>query len=193
MRVIRLFAAGALASVIAFAQSAPTEGLESQWTVRKLLDALAAGAARLKPLVDQADPAKWSNPEGASTYTPQWQTAVKQIDYFIGATEKFARSPEKLPPALETYFRMQAMNSTILSFAEGVRKYYNPTAGDLLAATVGENAAAREHLRQYLVELAEQKEQEYQIMDKEAQRCRAMITRQPQPASRDRSNTRSRD
>ena len=176
-----------------FAQSAPATGVESEWDVQKLLNGLAAGAQRLKPLVSQADPGKWSNAEGGASYSPQWKTAENQIDYFIGATRKFTDSPEKLSVALETYFRLQAMDRTVLSFAEGVRKYNNPAVADLLQSTVGENTAARERLRQYLVELANQKEQEYQIMDKEAQRCRAILTKQPRANSRDRSKSRSRD
>lgn len=188
----RLLTAALIAGGTAFAQSAPAAGVESQWDLQKLLERLASGAGRLQPLVNQSDPAKWKNAEGAASYQAQWKTAVDQIEYFIGATKDFAKSPEKLSAALETYFRLQAMDSTILSLAEGVRRYENPAVADLLNSTVGENAAARERLREYLVELAKQKEQEYQIMDKEAQRCRAIMTRQPRAMSRDGSNTRSR-
>ena len=52
---------------------------------------------------------------------------------------------------------------------------------ELLDGTVRENSNNRERLRQYLNGLAQTKEQESQIMDKEAQRCRAILSRQPPP------------
>jgi hypothetical protein len=193
MRWNTYWIAAVIAGGVAFAQSAPPTGVESEWDVQKLLESLAAGARRLEPLLDQADPGKWNSAAGAASYTPQWKTAKDQVGYFVGATRKFAQQPEKLSVALETYFRLQAMNTTVLSLADGVRKYSNPAVADQLHSIVGQSAPARERLRQYLVELANQKEQEYQIMDKEAQRCRAMVTKQPRASSLDRSNPRSRD
>jgi len=49
---------------------------------------------------------------------------------------------------------------------------------------MGETLASRDRLRHYVVELAAIKEQEFAIMDQEAQRCRAMLSRQPAPAPR---------
>ena len=45
-----------------------------------------------------------------------------------------------------------------------------------------ENSASRQQLRQYLVDLAAIKEQEFKVMDEEAQRCRESISKLPSAA-----------
>jgi hypothetical protein len=185
-------AVAAIASQLALGQANPTPpgGLESEWSIQKVLAALQADGRRLKPLVNQADPTKWRYSDSNNSYIAQWQTAQKEIDYLNGATESLGKQPEKLSLAMEAYFRLQAMEATISSLADGLRTHSNPAVADLLKSALSENSVNNERLKQYLMELANQKEQEYQIMDKEAQRCRAMLTKQP--SSSDRSN-RSRD
>jgi len=60
-----------------------------------------------------------------------------------------------------------------------VRRYQNPAVGDLLVSVVSANSANRDQLRQYVTDLAQTKEQEFQIVDGEAQRCRGTLMRQP--------------
>ena len=64
---------------------------------------------------------------------------------------------------------------------ELIRRYQNPALADLLNGLMGETVASRDRLRSYVVDLAAIKEQELAIMDQEAQRCRATISRQPAP------------
>ena len=45
-----------------------------------------------------------------------------------------------------------------------------------------ENGANRERFQHYIVELAAEHEQEYAIMDHEAQHCRGMLAKQPAAA-----------
>ena len=105
----------------------------------------------------------------------------------LGGHVAFERQPEKLSAALDTYFRLQGLERELTSLADGVRKYQNPAVGDLLLAVMGENTANREGLRQYIGDLAVQREQEFAVADREAQRCRATINRQPAPAPPKRS------
>jgi hypothetical protein len=46
---------------------------------------------------------------------------------------------------------------------------------------VSENSTNRDQLRQYMQDLAAQKEQEFKIADTEAQRCRGSLVQQPAP------------
>src|SRR5579883_2894924 len=83
--------------------------------------------------------------------------------------------------APQTYVRLQSLENRLHSLADGVRKYQNPAVGDLLLGVLAENSSNRDNLRQYITDLAAQKEQEFQIVDKEAQRCRGILSRQPPP------------
>ena len=77
-----------------------------------------------------------------------------------------------------------AMESTFGSVIEGIRKYQNPALADLVQAVMGENSTNRDRLRQYIQDLAEQKEQEFRVVDQEAQRCRETLLHQPSSQER---------
>ena len=98
-----------------------------------------------------------------------------------GALEK---QPERLSVALDTYFRTQTLETRLSSLVDGVRNYQNPAVGDLLVGVLGDNSANRDKLRQYITDLAVTKEQEFKIVDQEAQRCRTVLTRPVPPAAK---------
>jgi hypothetical protein len=154
-------------------------GVSSEWDIRKLLESLDLEAQHLKPVVDQVKPEDWVAKGAPSAYVTQWKTAQAELRYLLSSSEALARQPEKLTLALDTYFRMQAMESTVGSVLEGVRKYQNPALANLMQGVLGENSANRDRLRQYVQDLAAQKEQEFQVADREAQRCRDTLVRQP--------------
>jgi hypothetical protein len=168
-----------LTASIAFGQSAPPSGVSSEWDIRKLLDSLDVEAQHLKPIIDQVKPESWDAKGASSTYIAQWKAAQAELRYLLSSSEVLSRQPEKLTSALDTYFRMQAMESTVSSVVEGVRKYQNPALANLMQNALGENNANRDRLRQYVQDLAAQKEQELQVADREAQRCRDSLVRQP--------------
>jgi hypothetical protein len=168
-----------LCASIAFGQSAPPSGVSSEWDIRKLLDSLNLEAQHLKPIIDQVKPESWAAKGASGTYVTQWKAAQAELRYLLASSEALSRQPEKLTSALDTYFRMQAMESTVGSVVEGVRKYQNPALANLMESALGENNANRDRLRQYVQDLAAQKEQELQVADREAQRCRDTLVRQP--------------
>jgi hypothetical protein len=179
-RVLRLTAPLlALAAVVA-AQTAPaqSEGLAPAWDVRAVLKDISAHAGRLIPVLDKDDPASWAVP-GAQAYAAQWKSLKEQAQALVGDALELAKNPEQLSGELKVFFRMQSIEFMAGSFAEGVRTYQGTAAAGDLVARVGENGANRERLQQYIVQLAAQREQEYQIMDHEAQRCRGMLLREP--------------
>lgn len=159
-------------------------GLASEWDARQLIDALSAQAQHLKPVIDQVQPAAWVSKGASETYVAQWNTAQAQLKYLISSSEAFSRQPERLPLGLDTYFRMEAVESRLGSLTEGVRKYQNPALASIMQAVIAENSTNRDRLRQYLEDLATQKEQEFQVADREAQRCRAALLRQPAPKTK---------
>ena len=113
-----------------------------------------------------------------------WTSAKNELIYLLGATQTLAKDPEKLPAAIDTLFRMQALDSTLGSVIEGTRKYQNPAIADLVQAIANENDQNRDHLKQYVLDLATEKEHELQVMDAEAQRCRANVSSQKSQGKR---------
>jgi hypothetical protein len=165
-------------------QAGTDQGVASEWDARKLIDALSVQAQHLKPLFDQVKPADWQSKGASETYVSQWTSAQAQLKYLISASEQFSRQPERLPLGLETYFRMQAVESALGSLTEGVRKYQNPALASIMQSVIAENSTNRDRLRKYLQDLATQKEEEFQVADREAQRCRAALLKEPVPKTK---------
>jgi len=164
--------------------SATDQGVASEWDARKLIEALGTQVQHLKPVIDQIQPGDWQSKGASETYVAQWNTAEAQLKYLISSSDAFARQPDRLPLGLDIYFRMQSVDSTLGSLTEGVRKYQNPALASIMQSVIAENSTNRDRLRQYLQDLATQKEQEFQVADREAQRCRAALLRQPAPKTK---------
>jgi hypothetical protein len=158
-------------------------GMQNVWDIHNTLSAIALHADRLAPFVDQIHPENWTGaPEG---YVAQAKTCRNEVRAVAAAARKLSQNPEKLTDALETLFQIRTEETMLASLGEGLRKYSNPPMADLLNAAVAENAANRDRLQQYILELAAAREQEFRVADEEAQRCRQSLSRQspqPQPA-----------
>jgi hypothetical protein len=154
------------------------QGVSAPWDISQTVGALAAQAERLKPILEQLTPEQWQAKGAPATYIAQWRAAQDEVGYLVSAANALGKQPDKLSLAFETYFRMQAVEGEINSLVEGVRRYQNPAVGDLMISVMAANSSNRDQLRQYITDLAESKEQEFQVVDKEAQRCRGNLVRQ---------------
>jgi hypothetical protein len=176
LRAMKYFVALACLS---FSAAAQNPGVQAGWDVSQMLDSLSDQAKRLKPILDQLTPQEWIAKGAPDTYVAQWKGAENELGYLVNSAKALAQSPERLPLALDTYFRMQSLENRLNSLVEGVRNYQNPAVGDLMFGVLAENSANRDKLRQYITDLAATKEQEFKIVDQEAQRCRTNLSRQP--------------
>jgi hypothetical protein len=177
---MRTASSGLMLLLASLPAAAQTGGLAPEWVVRKDLATLAAHIQAIKPILDQAKPQTW---RGAPTaYANQGERVAAEIGYLVTSTQELAARPEKLTVALATYFRMQSVDLMLRSYAEGIRKYQNPALAELLLAAVTTASGDRDKLRQYIVELAADREEALRVADEEAQRCRGFLSRQPRRA-----------
>lgn len=170
-------------SIPALSQSAPPNGVEAEWDIKPAIDRLAAQAGRLKPLLEQLNLQEWVANGAPDTYVAQWKSAQADLQGVLNVAETFKRQPERLPLAIETYFRLERLENKLGSLLDGVRTYQNPALADLIRSLIVENSTNRERLRDYIAELAGNKEKEFEVADKEAQRCRGQLMKQPLPAA----------
>jgi len=164
--------------LLAQPQTPPQPSVDAQWDISQTLTALASQAKRLKPILDQLTPEQWVAKGAPDAYVAQWRGAQSELVYLTDSSKALEAQPERLPLALDTLFRVLALERRLNSLVDGVRNYQNPAVGDLLIGVLGENSANRDKLRQYITDLAASKEQEFEIADKEAQRCRGVLTKQ---------------
>ena len=168
-----------------FTRGQAPAGVSAQWDISRTMDALSAQAGRLQPILDQLTPEEWVTKGAPSAYVAQRRAASDELKYLVDAVKALQKQPDRLTLVLAVHFRMEALETQLLSLVDGVRKYQNPAVGDLLLAVLGENSSNRDELRQYITDLAATKEQEFQVVDQEAQRCRGVLSRQaPAPSKK---------
>jgi hypothetical protein len=153
--------------------------VSAPWDITETIASLSQQAERLKPILEQLTPEEWVTRGAPQAYVAQWRSAQQELADVVDASVALQKQPDRLPAVLNVYFRLEGMQTRLSSLVEGVRNYQNPAVGDLLVGIVAENSGNRDKLRQYIADLADQKEQEFTVADREAQRCRTTLNRQP--------------
>lgn len=171
-KTLSLFCLVAFAPAI-FAQ----QGLPPEWESRQLAQSVVDSTQRLNPVLTQINPLEWIKNGAPEAYTRQLQSIQTGVRYISISAKQFSTDPQKLSAALDTYLRVQWLETQIGSLEQGVRKYQNSALADLLVTAVSENASARTQLQQYILDLANYRETEMSVMSKEAQQCRSSIAR----------------
>jgi len=168
-----------LCAVAAYSQTqspkAPTAGLEPAWDIEVVLQEIGANAASLLPALDRVDAQSWISKGASETYLAQLDSSKQQARALADGAKALARNPEKLSASLELLFRMEGLETMFGSLQEGIRKYQGAQTAQSLAALYAEGGANRERFRLYIVNLAVEREQQYVVMDREAQRCRGTL------------------
>lgn len=169
----------AFAAILLLPACRAQSGLPPEWEVRKQIDALAGSLSRLKPVLEQVRAEDWPGRGAPEAYVAQAKTLRTELGYLERSAEILRERPDRLTAVLDTFFRLERFQMLLASLEQGVRRYQNPALADLLGSVFAEGAPSREQLRQYLIDLAQAKEHELEIADREAQRCRDLLIRQP--------------
>src|SRR5690242_17310905 len=128
------------ASGYAHGQSATAPGLEAPWDVRKILANVVNDSQQLQPVLAQMNPQQWYDQKGApSTYIIQWQTAQRQLNDVLYSARQLSQKTDSLSLALETYFRLEALDVTARSLGEGAQRYASRAVADKLNALIAHN------------------------------------------------------
>ena len=171
---------------------AQNTGVAPEWDVRSNMTELSADVAKLQPLLEQLQPREWVNKGAPDTYVKQLQSASASLQHLIAATAALGADPDKLSTALDAFFKMEKMELLLGSLKDGARRYQSPALADRITAAVAANSVHRDRLRQHVSELAAAREQELEIMDQEAQRCRGTLSREGAATPADTRGTRNR-
>jgi hypothetical protein len=142
------------------------------------MSSLVADVRRLEPLLRQVKPAEWVEKGAPTAYVRQLQSAQNSLQNLIVSTNSLAQDPNHLSVALDTFFRMEKMELLLGSLKEGVRKYQSGDIADQFTVLLVSNSVHKDRLRQHVTDLAAAREQEFKVVDEEAQRCRGTLSRQ---------------
>ena len=170
---------------------AQTGGIPPEWEVKKQMTDLVEHVQRFGPVLDQIHAEEWVKKGAPPAYVSQLASTRAQIGYLVGSTKDLAAHPERMSMALDTFFRMESVEAMLRSVVAGIRKYQNPAVAEMLAGLIADTGTDRDKLRQYVVDLAADRDQQFRVMDQEAQRCRAALSRGAAPAAK--PNTRQEE
>jgi hypothetical protein len=144
-----------------------------------IFNGISQHAARLGTMLEQIHPADWVAKGAPETYTAQWNSAMQDNTGIQSEMAGLAQNPNRMSDSLNALFRIQAFHELLNSLMGGLRKYQNPALADLIESVAAEDHTDVDRLQQYILQMASDKEEQLTVMDREAQRCRATLSRQP--------------
>jgi hypothetical protein len=161
------------------AQTPPTDanGVTPEWDVRSYMTSLVADVHRMRSLLNRVDAPHWVTRGAPDAYIQQSKSSLEAMEHLVAATEALSREPERLPAALETFFQLERMELLVTSLNNGVRKWQSEYTANEINLALSANMVHRDRLRQHIRDLAAAREDEFRIMNEEAQRCRGILTK----------------
>jgi hypothetical protein len=147
--------------------------------VLAVFNKISQRAAQLEPMLDQLRPTEWIAKGASDTYLAQWNSTREQFRAIQNDMTSLSQHPDRLTDSMRALFRVQATHQMLGSLLGGVRKYQNPALADLIESVASEANGDIDRFERHLLEMADEKEQQYTVVDREAQRCRATLSRQP--------------
>jgi hypothetical protein len=148
------------------------QGIPAEWSVRQQLVDLKTKFEAIPPELSKVDINRWKNDGVAVAYLSQFESIQVQLRSLALAIEDLSKTPEKLSIALEIFLRFDSLDSMQRSVMEAVRKNEKPEIADAIEAKFVESAPARNNFRTYLLDLASNRDREFDVLLTEAQRCR---------------------
>jgi len=140
---------------------------------------IAQRSEHLKPMFDEVHAPDWVAKGAPEAYVPQWNSLVEQNQAIQADMKAIAQQPEAMQQVMKALFRVNRFDSDLDSLLNGVRRYQNPALADLIVSVATGDRGDVEKLEQYALDLANEKERQLDVMDREAQRCRAALASQP--------------
>jgi hypothetical protein len=151
--------------------------------------AISQRSMHLKPMLDEVHASDWVAEGAPEAYVSQWNSLKEQNQAIAADMAAVAQNAEarqadasqatSLAPLLEALFRVHRFDGDLGDLLKAVRRYQNPALADLLESVAEGGQRGVETLQRYAMQLAGDKDRQLDVVDKEAQRCRAQLAAQP--------------
>ncbi len=167
-------------SCAAFSQQpAPAIPRMTEPQIQSIFTGISKHAARIEPMLQQLHPAEWVAQGAPQTYVAQWNSTIEQLNVIQTEMSALAQRPDQLIELMKALFRVQASQKVIASLMDGLRHYQNPALAELIESVAAEDQSSLDNFERYLVELATDRQQQYDVVEHEAQRCRSTLFAPP--------------
>jgi len=155
------------------------DGMMPGWEVQEISEMLVANAQSVEKMLENVRPKEWIQDGAPEAFVTQHAALTSDLESVVLSAQALGRDPEKLSYAVDTFLWLDRFQSMTASMSAGVRRYQSAPVADLLDSAVGKNAGVMADLKQYMRQLSVVAEQEMEIANSEAQRCRAEMVKQP--------------
>ena len=179
LKQMRLLLAPLLLSGAAFSQQQPVPPAITDPEIVAVFNGISLHASRIEPMLRQLRPNDWVAKGAPDTYVAQWNSTLEQLHAIQSDMSALAAHPDQMTECMKALFRVQASHRALNSLMGGLRRYQNPALAELIESVAAEDQSALDRLEQYVLELAGEKDRQYAVVDREAQRCRATLSREP--------------
>ena len=173
--------AGVAACWFAVRAQQPPPNFTDDPEIVAVFNRISQNTARLAPMLEQVHARDWIAQGAPDVYAAQLQTAQQQILAIETDMTTLSQHPDRMRDCMKGLFRVQAFHGSLQPLMGGLRRYQNSPLADLIESVAAEDRGDLEKLQTYILDLANRKEQEFLVVDHEAQRCRASIAREPAP------------
>jgi hypothetical protein len=140
---------------------------------------IAQRSEHLKPMFAAIHAADWVQQGAPDAYVSQWASLSQQNDSIHTEMEAVAQNPAAMQDAMRALFRIHRFDLDLSALVGSVRRYQNPALADLIESVAAGDQAGVQKLQQFVLDLADEKERQLDVEDKEAQRCRGTLANQP--------------
>jgi hypothetical protein len=143
--------------------------------IQSIFSGISKHTARIEPMIQQLHPTEWVEKGAPQTYVAQWNSTIEQLNAIQTEMAALAQRPDQLVELMKALFRVQASQKVVASLMEGLRRYQNPALAELIESVAAEDQSSLDTFERYLVELANDRQQQYDVVEHEAQRCRSTL------------------
>ncbi len=159
---------------------ASAQGLLPRWEVEAMAKSLEEYSAGLQQLLEQVRPKEWVQKGASDAYGEQYEMLRLELSNVSLSAQNLGRNTEKISVVVDTFLWLDRSGSMLQSISDGVERYQNPALASLLRSAIARGQGAQEKLKEYMRELAVDREAQLEIAHNEAQRCRdEVIKRRP--------------
>jgi hypothetical protein len=156
---------------------AAAQGMLPRWEVEAMAKSLEEYVAALQQLLEQVKPKEWVQKGASAAYDEQDAMLRSELANVSLSAQNLGRNPEKISVVVDTFLWLDRSGSMLQSITEGVDRYQNAALASLLRSAAARGQGAQEKLKEYMRQLAVEREAQLEIAHSEAQRCREQLVK----------------
>jgi hypothetical protein len=143
------------------------QSVAANWDTPQLFTELTKANIKLQPVLRQIHPNEWKGAPANSQAL--WESSVHANQALQTEVAAVAKTPDNLAESLRLLEQVRDFNESVLQLS----------SADLIDGMLTEGKPARDAYVQRVLDLAQQREEQFQVADHEAQRCRELLSKQP--------------